>query len=96
MPFQRWHLHRARGMAIREEPRMAPALGFVGVDRKGIVRPPAGMNHMIRATADRSLQPGVPDVEDQGRVDWNGRVQARGGLPGAVADSRDVLAAGSG
>ena len=29
MPFHRWHVHRARGMAIREEPGMAAALGLV-------------------------------------------------------------------
>ena len=96
MPLQRRHLHRARRMAEREEPGMAPALGLVGVDREGLVGQPAGMDDVVGAAADRPFQPGVDRVEDQRRVDRDGRVQARGRLPGAVADARDELAVGPG
>ena len=75
MPLQRRHLHRARRVAEREEPSMAPALGLVGVDRERLVGPAAGMDHVIGAAAERPLQPGVEMSNTSG--EWTGIVGCR-------------------
>jgi hypothetical protein len=45
---------------------MPAAFSLVGIDRKGLIVPAAGMDDMIGAASRRSLQARVPDVEDQG------------------------------
>ena len=50
---------------------------FVGVDRKAVEAASARVRHMIGAPADRTLAPAVVQIEDQRRVDWNGRMQRR-------------------
>src|SRR5260370_18833970 len=53
------------------------------------------MRHMIGASGEAALVPGVQDVEHQRRVDANGRMQASRRLPGAKPDAGDVFAVGA-
>src|SRR5579859_1547895 len=82
-------------MALREETRQPPALGFIRVDRKGDIIPPAGMRDVISAAAERALVPEVIKVEHQRGVRADGRVEAFRRLPGAVPDTGDIFAVGS-
>ena len=50
---------------------------------------------MILATAERTLHPGIDEVEHQRRVHGQGRMQAARRLPGAIADCADELADGA-
>ena len=59
------------------------------------LRPP-GCADVIRAAADAAAVPGVHDVEDQRRVNTDGRMQATGRLPGAIAHAGHVFAVGAG
>ena len=47
---------------------------------------------MVSAAADGTSGPRIHDVEDQGRVHRDGRVQTTRRLPGAIADSSHPLA----
>lgn len=83
-------------MSDAEETRHAPALRFVGVDRQRFVIAPAGMGDVVLATAQRTLHPGVEQVEHQRRMHRDRRLQAVGRLPSAEAHTRDKLANPSG
>ncbi|MCY1372322.1 hypothetical protein D9M69_595220 [compost metagenome] len=50
------------------------------------------MGDVVLATAQRALHPGVEQVEHQGRVDRNGRLQAVSRLPGTKSHARDEFA----
>ena len=67
------------------------AFRLVRVDRKRVTAP-AGVRHMIRASAHRSSGPRIDNVEDQRRVHRNRRMQARRRLPGPIAHARHELA----
>src|SRR3954467_10708715 len=54
------------------------------------------MHDVISATAHRSLEPGVDDVEGEWGLDGNCRVQRGWRLPGAIANPGDVLAVAPG
>src|SRR5438874_11783979 len=43
------------------------------------------MRHMVPAAPDRAARPCVDDIEGQGNVWRNGRMERRGRLPGAIA-----------
>ena len=58
------------------KPGQPPALGFERIDGEDLGRASAGMGDMIAAAADRAPGPGVDDVEREGHVGRNGRVQA--------------------
>ncbi len=83
-------------MAKLEETRNAAAFGFVGVDGESVVTPSAGMGDVIGAAADTAPGPVVDNVEDERRVNADGRMETLGGLPGAIADAGDELAVGAG
>src|SRR6202171_142268 len=75
--------HRPRSVSELEKPRHAPALSFIGIHRKAIVMPAAWMDNVIRAAANGSSRPGIHNVEHQGRVNPDRRMQAAGRLAGA-------------
>src|SRR6188474_3420435 len=75
-----------------KKPRRSPGFGFVGVYRKCLVVPTAGVTDMICTAANRSAFRQVHDIEHQRRMDWNRRVQASRRLPGAVADAANEVA----
>src|SRR5262245_7013451 len=68
----------AGGVAVILEACQAPCLGFVGVDRKGLVVASAGMGHVIDAAAERAPVPAIEDIEGERRVGVDGRMQRRG------------------
>ena len=74
----------------------AAGLGFQGIDREGLVAAPAGMGHMVGATPYGATVPGVDQVEHQGHVDADQRVQRGGRLPGPVAHPAHVFAVPAG
>ena len=57
------------------EARQAAALGLVGVDREGGLRPPDAPRGT--GSRQRALHPGVDDVEGQRRMHADGRMQRR-------------------
>ncbi len=76
---------RAGRVAMLLEPRPAPRLRLIGIDREGIIAAAARVGDMIDAAAERAPVPTIDDVEGQGRIDRQGRMQAAGQLPGLVA-----------
>ncbi len=86
------HAEGPRRVAQAREPGQPPALSFVAVHRKLIVTSAARVHHVILASTERTIHPGVDDVERQRRVRSNCRVQRRRRLPGAIAHASDVLA----
>ena len=58
--------------------------GFKGVYRELLERAPAGMRHMIAASGNRLMIPGIHHVKDQRRMNANGGMQACRGLPGSI------------
>src|ERR1039458_2431593 len=91
--FLRWHSHHTRRVAGILKPGQAAALCLLSVDGELLVGPSAGMRHMIRAAADRASGPGIHDVEHQGRVYRDVRVEARWRLPRAITHPRHKFAA---
>ena len=85
-------LDRPRGVAVRDEARLAAGLGLVGVDRVGIMAAAAGVGDVIDAAAERAAGVAVDDVEGQGRVDRSGSgCRPLAQLPGLVANPGDRL-----
>ncbi|MCY1432161.1 hypothetical protein D9M71_481510 [compost metagenome] len=78
-------------MPKAEKARLTPALGFVGIDRQGLVIAPARMGDMVLAAAQRPAHPGVEQVEHQRRMHRDGRLQTIGRLPGAITHGGDKL-----
>ena len=62
-------------MAVIPEACHATRLGFVGIDREGIVITPPGMNNMIGTASDRASAPAIDEIEDQRRLYANRRMQ---------------------
>ena len=86
----------AGGVAVRLEAGEAAGLGLVAVDREGVVAAAARVGDVVGAAGDGAAGPGVEDVEGEGRVDRDDRVQGGGGLPGLEADAGDGGAGGVG
>src|SRR5258706_7381720 len=82
----------ARRMPERNEPREAPALGFVRVHGEALEAEAARMRDMIGAAGHGAPGPAIVQVERQRRVDRDRGLQARRRLPRAVAYAADVLA----
>ncbi len=76
-------------MAERDEAGKAPTFGLVGVDRKTLVGEPPRVRDMVGTAPQRTLGPRVDKVEDQRRMNRDGRMEAGGRLPGAIPDTRD-------
>ena len=74
------------------ETRQTPRFGFVCVDRECLVIAPPRMRRMVHATAKRAVAPLVDDVEGEGNVHRDRRVQAGRRLPGLEPNAGDVLA----
>src|SRR5262249_33098048 len=68
-------------VAVILEARQAPRLGFVRVDRKGLVVASAGMSHVIDAAAERASVPAIENIEGERSVDVDSRMQRRRQLP---------------
>ena len=83
-------------VAVVLKPGQPPRLGLVGIDRLGLVVASAGMGDVIDAAAQRAAVPGIDQIKRQRRVNRNGRMQARGRLPGLEADAGDRLAGAAG
>src|SRR6186997_3424632 len=79
-------------MAERKEAREPPALGFVGVHGEALEVSPARVRNVIGAASDGTARPAVVEIERERRVHGNGRMQARGGPPRAIAHAADELA----
>ena len=88
----RRHRHASRRMAMILEPRLAPRLRLIAVDRHIIIIAPARMRHMIDAAAQRPPVPRIEHVEGQRRIGRQPRVQAIGRRPRLVAHAADRLA----
>ena len=82
--------------AMNEETRQAAALRLIRIDRKSCVTASAWMSHMINASAETATIPRVEEIERQRRMHADGRVQAIGGLPGAVTNAGDAFAVRAG
>ena len=54
------------------------------------------MRDVVGAAADAAAAPGVHNIQDQRRVDTDGRVQATRGLPGAITDTGHIFTVGAG
>ena len=65
----------ARSMAMILESRAPASLRLVGIHRKSVIAAPARMRHMVDAAAERTVAPGVDDVEGERRVGVDGRMQ---------------------
>jgi len=76
---------RTRRMSMVLEARKPARLRLEAIDRKGLVVAAARMRHMIDAAAQRAAVPAINDIEGQGRMDRNRRMQTIGGLPGLEA-----------
>ena len=72
----------AEGMAKAEKACQTTAFGLKSIDREGIETATARMCHVILATAQGTLHPGIDNVESQGRMNTDGRMQAGRRLPG--------------
>src|SRR4029078_12637819 len=83
---------RPRGMAVILEARQAPRLRFIRVDRNGFVVAATGLGDMVDVTAQRTPAPEVEDIEREGGVDIDRRLQRGGQLPPLEAYYRDVVA----
>src|SRR6478752_696783 len=83
---------RPRRMAVILEARQAPRFRFVRVDRNGFVVAATGMGDMIDAAAQRTPAPEVEDIEREGGVDIDRRLQRGGQLPRLEAYASDVFA----
>ena len=79
-------------VAESEETGRAAGFRFVGVDRKCFVVSPARVRDVISASSDRTPRPQIENIEHEWRMDPDGRMQARGWLPGAIAHTGDVFA----
>jgi len=88
--------HRAGSVAEFEEACHAAAFGFKGVDGECLKTAAAGVGDMIGASGDGALIPGIDDVENQRRVNADGRMQAVRRLPGAVTEAGDEFAVAAG
>ena len=75
-----------------DEPTGPSGLRLVGIDRETVVRPPARVAHVVGAASERASVPQVDEIEHEGSVDPDGRVQGRRRLPGPVAHPGDVCA----
>ncbi len=64
-------------MSMALEARKPPGLGFVGIDREGLVVAAARMGDMIDAAAERTAVPSIVDVERQRRLNVDGGLQRR-------------------
>src|ERR1700722_1421814 len=91
-----WNRDMAASVAVILEPRQPARLRFIGIDRERIIVAPARMRYMIDAAAERAPAPAIENIESQRRMHRDGRVQARGRLPGLEADGGDPFAAAGG
>src|SRR5436190_19013440 len=91
-----FRLHDSRCMADAEEPCESAALGFVGIDGESGIAASPGMSHVIGATANAAVVPGIHDVENEWCVDTNRRVQATGRLPRPISDAGHIFAIDAG
>src|ERR1019366_2561164 len=76
------HVESTRRVAVVLEAGQTARLRLKAINRIGLVVAAARMRDMIDAAAKRAAVPAIGDVENQGRVDRNRRMQAIGGLPG--------------
>src|SRR3977135_2113488 len=83
---------RPRRVAVILEARQAPRFRFIRIDRNGFVIAATGMGDMIDAAAERTPAPEVEDIEREGGVDIDRRLQRGGQFPRLEAYTRDVLA----
>src|SRR5713226_9628248 len=60
----------AGGVAMILKPGQPPRLGFVGIDRFGLVAASAGVGDVIDAAAQRAAVPGIDEIKRQRRVNW--------------------------
>src|SRR5919204_483480 len=67
----------ARRMPEILESCQAPRLRFVRVDRQALVIPPARMNHVTDAAAERALAPTIENVKGERGMDVDRRMQRR-------------------
>src|SRR5882672_5847041 len=82
--------------AMNEETRQAAALRLIRIYRISGVTAAAWMSHMINASPEAAMIPRVIEIERQRRVHADGRVQAIGGLPGAIPDAGHAFAVHAG
>src|SRR3954447_26442015 len=83
---------RPRRMAVILEARQAPRFRFIRIDRNGFVVAATGMGDMVDAAAERTPAPEVEDIEREGSVDIDRRLQRGGQLPRLEPYTRDVFA----
>src|ERR1700730_8662915 len=86
------HVESARRVAMVLEARKTPCFRLEAIDRKGLVVTAAGMRDMIDAAAERAAVPAIDEIEGQGGMDRNCRMQAGGGFPGLEAHSGNRFA----
>jgi len=55
-------------MAERLKARQSPGLGFIGIDREGLIVASARMRNMIDTTAQCTLGPGINNFKLQGCI----------------------------
>ena len=74
-------------MTDRFEPCKPSTFGFEAIHRRGLEVATAGMADMIDTARDRPFAPDVKNVEGQGGVRLDGRVQRLGWAPSAEPDA---------
>ena len=84
--------HGSGRVAKRKKPGQPPAFCFEAIHRPLIIVAPAWMGHMIGASAQASLVPGVVDVKHQRGMDSNGGMKTFWRLPGSKPDPGHKLA----
>ena len=70
-----------------KEARQPASLGFILIDREGVVGAAAGVADMVSQAAKGFFVDGVDEVEDQRRVNVHDRVETGGLAPGFKADA---------
>ena len=71
-------------MAVRPEARDPSCLGFVGIDRKGRVAAAARMHYVILTATQRTIHPGVHQIEGYSHKPRGLAPVRRERLPGAT------------
>ena len=79
-------------MTDRLEAGPAPRLGLISIHGEGRVAVPARVRHMMRHAAQRPPGPAVIDVEHQGRLCGQGRMQRLRRVPRLEPHARHILA----
>ena len=72
--------------------RQTAAFGLEGIYRITLEITPSRVGDVVLAAAQRTLHPGIDQIENERRVYANRRMQARRRLPGAIAHATDEFA----